>query len=184
MKYKFFFIVIFYIVFNSCKTSVVNKRDNYYVSTCSSYRIENDNQITWSSINISEANIPLNQVRYCTRNPDVLGKLFYLELGHWNGVYINKNEKSVIIFWNNVKIKGIDKVFSFGTTSYYDCLSSIVVYDEYDNDMLAPESKYRDILLENFRNRINTYGVKIRSDYYQYREHEIFPLYKELHNKK
>jgi hypothetical protein len=71
----------------------------------------------------------------------------------------------VITFWNNITREGLDKVFSYSTTSYYDALSSIVVYDDNDNDKLAPESQYGGVLLEHFRNRIKTYDTKVKSDY-------------------
>ncbi|MEM6514831.1 MAG: hypothetical protein AAF688_01520 [Bacteroidota bacterium] len=181
-------IILFCILF-CCKSSNVKEneyrdKDKYYVDACFSYRIKTNKQITWSSINIKEANIELNQVRFCTRHPDVLGMLLFEELGHWNGVYANKEEKSVIIFWNDVKIEGIDKKFSYGTTSYFDLLSSIVVYDENDQDMLAPESEYRDLLLENFKKRINTYNTKVKSNYREYERNEIYPLYKALRSLK
>ena len=151
---------------HSCKTSSVKEKDNYRVNACASFRIKNDKQINWSLININEANTVLNQVRYCTYNPNVLSELLYLELGYWNGIYVNKDERSVVTFWNNITREGLDKVFSYSTTSYYDALSSIVVYDDKDNAKLAPESQHGGVLLEHFRNRIKTYDTKVKSDYY------------------
>jgi hypothetical protein len=171
-------ILLFIFSFVSCKTEQINSKKTYYVSQCSSFRIKSDKQITWSKVTFKEAKKEFNQVRYCTHNPFVLSKLLFEELGHWDATYIDKKKKSVLVFWTNVKIEGINKKFTYGTTSYYDCLSSIIVYDENDNDMLAPNSKYREILLENFRERINNYDTEKKSLYNQYWWHEIVPMYK------
>lgn len=165
MKYKFTYILLLSFLIHSCKTSSVKEKDNYLVNACASSIITNDKQITWSLININEANTVLNQVRYCRYNPDVLGKLLYLELRHWNGIYVNKDEESVVTFWNNITGEGIDKVFSYSTTSYYDAWSSVAVYGDKNNDQLAPESQYGGVLLKNFRNKIKTYDTKVKPDY-------------------
>lgn len=172
------FVICFFTLI-TCKSSKMD----YRVDECFSYRIETEEQITWSTVTFKEAAKELNQVRYCTHHPFILGELLFEELGHWDAIYVDKNKKSVLLFWQNIKIKGIDKPFTYGTTTYDDCLSSIIVLDENDNDMLSPESEYRDILLENFRDRINSYDTKKRSTFSQYRRYELAPHYKELYNK-
>ncbi|MFD2917996.1 hypothetical protein [Psychroserpens luteus] len=182
MKYKLTCILIFSILIYSCKSSNINEKDNYYVGSCSSYRIGTERQITWSYVHIKEADVKLNQVRYCTHNPSVVSQLLYEELGHWDGLYVDKEKKSVIIFWKDQKIEGIDKKFTYGLTSYHDVLSSVIVYDENDNDMLAQNSEYREILLDNFKKRINSYDTDNKSEYHLVARHELAPIYKQLYN--
>ena len=174
----------FGIIAISCKvqnTKNLEPEDrSYYVSQCKSYRIKSNKQITWSKVILNENEEAYNQVRYCTRHPDIMADLLFEELGHWDFIYVDEEKKSVFLLWTNAKINGIDNSFSYALTSYHDCLSSVIVFDKKYKDMLDSESDYKAILLEQFKSRINSYDLERNSPYRINHREEIAPIYKKF----
>lgn len=139
----------------ACKTP-----EKFDYSLCRTYKVTDPKQISWSENNLKSIDKTLTELRFCTHHPSILSEIIYEEYGKWgNMVKQPKNRMGVLLFWNDILIKGIDQPVNIVTTSYRDAQSTIMIFDKQKNDLLSNTSEYRTYLIDLWTNEINAYDV-------------------------
>jgi hypothetical protein len=161
MKNKLNLLIVICLFF-SCASSRVLKNRVVNVGDCK-YMIKNgfqnitDNKVL---LEIKNDTLLLTEIKYeCTFHSFYTGGIMYNEFGKWNNT-LSSNTGMTMMIWNNIQLFKNDttriNVATKGTENTKTINSSVIVYDNNNNDLLSKNSKYREKLIDYFSKRIKS----------------------------
>jgi hypothetical protein len=155
--FLFFFLII------SCSSSK-NQKEGY----CQKTYINNYSKISFKklkSINESDT-IFLNELRFeCVSNPFLSHKIMFEKFGLWNNSIYKNSLRDRILIWENVDIFDNGEKYNVAThcnddDKWQHNYCSVMVFDQYNNDLLDGNSQKRDKIIDYFSNAIKNDNSK------------------------
>ena len=154
----------------SCSTT----KDNP-LPRCGSFpqnKFENISEDKFITI-IDKDTISFNEVKFnCVNNASYLKKGMYDRFGRWHQIIYNNNSRNPILLWESIKLFENDTTkFTIATRGFEgvgNIFTSVLVFDENNNDLLSINSKYKPKLIEYFSNMIFTNDKKKKEFYELY----------------
>lgn len=159
MKKILTLLIANYLLF-SCTTSkvvenrVVNDGDCKYMIKNGFQNITDNNVL----LAIKNDTLLLTEINYeCTFHSFYTGGIMYNKFGKWNNA-LSSNVGMTIMIWNNIQLFENDttriNIATKGTENTKTINSSVIAYDNNNNDLLSKNSKYREKLINYFSKRI------------------------------
>lgn len=136
------------------KNRVVNDGDCKYMIKNGFQNITDNNVL----LVIKNDTLLLTQIKYeCTFHSFYTGGIMYNKFGKWNNT-LSSNTGMTMMIWNNIQLFKNDttriNIATKGTENTKTINSSVIVYDNNNNDLLSKNSKYREKLIDYFSKRI------------------------------
>lgn len=162
-KKNIFFIIL--ILIFSCKSTT----DSAKKVDCKTYAIKSVNQIyeTNYTLNINGLSKDFIQLGFCTYNPSVVSQIIYDDFGQWDKIIYEESTKKPLLFWENIYFEKIKSKVNIISSSSYDSLSWILIYNNDSFDYLSSESIHKKIITEYIINKINTNTNRKESSFYE-----------------
>lgn len=122
---------------------------------------------------IDKDTISFNEIKFnCVYNASYLEKGMYDKFGRWHQAIYNNNSRHPILLWEGIKLFENDTtkftIASRGFEGLGIIYTSVLVFDENNNDLLSANSAYKSKLIEYFSNMILTNDKKKEDFYEQY----------------
>ncbi len=165
MSFRKFTSILVLSILTSCKSS----SDSTKKVDCYTYTIKNVDQISESeyTLKINGLKKDYVQLRFCTHNPFVATQILYDNFGHWNEIIYEENTKNPLLIWEDVYFDKTKSKVNILSSSSYDKLSWILIYNNDSFDFLSSESKHKKIIVEYFISEINTNTNHKESRFYE-----------------
>ena len=173
MNFRNFLSVFILIIFTTCKSSSNSTKKG----DCYTYAIKNVNQIYEYkyTLKVKDQTKYFTQLGFCTHNPLVLEQIIYDVLGKWHKVIYEEETKKPLLIWENVYFDKIKSKINIISSSSYDSLSWVLIYNNNSFDFLSSESIHKKNIVEYFVKKINTNTEREKSGFYEEYYTEFYP---------
>ncbi|CAL2107132.1 hypothetical protein T190115A13A_300016 [Tenacibaculum sp. 190524A02b] len=173
---KALFTIITLLILTSC-SSIKNKS----IEECTETKVNNYTDIIESKFEsvIGKDTLLFNEIQYkCVVTSFYIKKIMYDTFGKWNQAIYPNNQTHPILLWNNVKLFPNDSLLytiaargdeGLASNKKY-IYTSFLAFNEKNEDLLAPDSQYKEKLITYFSKKIkenHTHNKKFYDVYWQ-----------------